>query len=127
MDIIEKIVNNLVELIHEPETEEHKKVIYIAGPVTGVEKYWEPFEKAQDEIEAAGFIALSPTWQPKGMSNEQYMRICMAMIDSADGVLFLPKWPQSPGARLEWDYCCYVDKPHHVSLTELAKEVLGDE
>ena len=30
-------------------TKERKKVIYIAGPVTGVEKYWEPFEKAQDE------------------------------------------------------------------------------
>ena len=108
-------------------TEGRKKVIYIAGPVTGVEKYWEPFEKAQDEIEAAGFIALSPTWQPKGMSNEQYMRICMAMIDSADGVYFLPNWPQSKGACLEWDYCHYVDKPHNTRLGELAKEVLGNE
>lgn len=108
-------------------TAERKKVIYIAGPVTGVEKYWEPFEKAQDEIEAAGFIALSPTWQPQGMSNEQYMRICMAMIDSADGVFFLSNWPQSAGARLEWDYCCYVDKPHDTRLSELAKEVLGNE
>jgi hypothetical protein len=106
---------------------ERKKVIYIAGPVTGVEKYWEPFEKAQDEIEAAGFIALSPTWQPKGMSNEQYMRICFAMIDSADGVLFLPGWNKSLGALLERNYCDYIGKPHDCHLDSLAKEVLGNE
>ena len=103
-----------------------KKVIYIAGPVTGVERYWEPFEKAQDELEAAGFIALSPTWQPKGMSNAQYMRICFAMIDSADGVLFLPDWLDSPGACLEWDYCEYTSKPHVEDIAEL-KEVFKNE
>lgn len=104
-----------------------KKVIYIAGPVTGVEKYWEPFEKAQDEIEAAGFIALSPTWQPKGMSNAQYMRICLAMIDSADGVLFLDGWRNSHGACLEAEYCIYTDKPYGTRLETLAKEVLNNE
>lgn len=102
-----------------------KKVIYIAGPITGVDRYWEPFEKAQDEVEAAGFIALSPTWQPKGMSNTQYMRICMAMIDCADGVLFLEGSSLSRGARLEWQYCEYVGKPHSMSLTALREEVLG--
>ena len=104
-----------------------KKVIYIAGPVTGVERYWEPLEKAQDEIEAAGFIALSPTWQPRGMSNEQYMRICLAMIDSADGVLFLPGWGNSDGAMVEQRYCAYVGKPHDTDLARLAKEVLRHE
>ena len=108
------------------EAAEKKKVIYIAGPVTGVERYWEPFERAQDELEAAGFIALSPTWQPKGMNNAQYMRICLAMIDSADGVLFLHKWPHSKGATLEWNYCEYTDKPHTCNITRL-KEVLGNE
>ena len=90
--------------------EEHKKVIYIAGPVTGVERYWEPFEAAQDEIEAMGFIALTPTRQPKGMSNEQYMRICMAMIDSADVAAFLPDFRDSYGARIEFYYCEYIEK-----------------
>lgn len=103
-----------------------KKVIYIAGPVTGVERYWEPFEKAQDELEAAGFIALSPTWQPKGMSNAQYMRICLAMIDSADAVLFLPDWYRSEGARVEQSYCAYVGKPYDIDIAKL-KEVLKNE
>jgi hypothetical protein len=105
---------------------EQKKVIYIAGPVTGVSKYWEPFEAAQDELEAAGFIALSPTWQPKGMSNEQYMRICLAMIDSSDGVLFLRGWGCSKGASLEWQYCEYTDKPRSMDIAKL-KEVFKNE
>jgi hypothetical protein len=100
-----------------------KKVVYIAGPVTGVEKYWEPFEKAQDEVEALGFIALTPTWQPRGMSNKQYMRICLAMIDSADAVFFLPGWSKSKGATLERAYCQYVGKFYTDNLNIL-KEVL---
>jgi nucleoside 2-deoxyribosyltransferase len=104
-----------------------KKVIYIAGPITGVENYWEPFEKAEDEIESAGFIALTSTRLPRGMSNEQYMRICLAMIDSADAVLFLPDWYQSEGARVEQSYCAYVGKPHDTNLERLAKEVLKNE
>lgn len=104
-----------------------KKVIYISGPITGVENYWEPFEKAEDEIEAAGFIALSPTRLPRGMSNEQYMRICLAMIDSADGVLLIPGWGNSEGAMVEQRYCHYTDKPYDHDLERLAKEVLKNE
>lgn len=104
-----------------------KKVIYIAGPVTGVKNYKEPFEKAREQVEAAGFIALTPTWQPQGMSNAQYMRICLAMIDSADAVLFLPDWYKSNGATVEQRYCAYVDKPHDIELERLAKEVLRHE
>lgn len=104
---------------------EAKKVIYIAGPVTGVERYWEPFEAARELVEAKGFIALTPTWQPQGMSNAQYMRICMAMIDTADGVFFLPGWEKSKGANLERDYCKYIDKPASSSLDYLARDLKG--
>jgi nucleoside 2-deoxyribosyltransferase len=87
------------------------KVIYIAGPITGVEKYWEAFEQAEDDLTAAGYIPLSPARLPEGMTNAQYMRTCLAMIDSADAVLFLQDFDQSAGARLERQYCEYVGKP----------------
>ena len=35
------------------------KVIYIAGPITGVPKYHEAFEAAEDELSAKGFVPLS--------------------------------------------------------------------
>ena len=88
-----------------------KKIIYIAGPISGVNKYWEAFEKAEDELTAAGFIALSPTRLPEGLTKSQYMRIDFAMIDCADAVYFLPGWHESPGARLEYNYCEYTHKP----------------
>ena len=33
------------------------------------------------------------------------MRICLAMIDCADAVYFLPDWTLSEGARIERAYC----------------------
>lgn len=87
-----------------------KKVVYIAGPITGVDKYWEPFEKAEDDLTALGYIPLSPARLPQGMTNEQYMRICFAMIDSADAVLVLGD-RYSEGVNVEGTYCRYVGKP----------------
>ena len=103
-----------------------KKTVFISGPITGVEKYYEPFEQMMDELSAAGYIPLTPTWQPQGMTNAQYMRICLAMIDSADAIILLPGWERSTGSLLEHLYCRYTDKPIAHNVAQL-KEVLGDE
>lgn len=88
-----------------------KKVIYIAGPITGVKNYWEAFEQAEEDLLGLGYIPLSPAHLPQGMTNAQYTRIDFAMIDSADAVLFLPGFDESGGASLEADYCDYTGKP----------------
>lgn len=91
--------------------EERKKVIYISGPITGVDKYWEEFERAEDMLAGMGYIPLSPAHLPQGMSEAAYMRISMAMLDSADAVAFLPNAHRSRGSRIERDYCGKVGKP----------------
>lgn len=96
---------------------DRKKVIYIAGPITGVERYWEAFEKAEDELLGLGFIPLSPSRLPIGLTNAQYAKINLATIDAADAVYFLPGWDESKGARLEMDYCIYTGKPTLTDLT----------
>jgi hypothetical protein len=96
---------------------ERKKVVYISGPITGVENYWEAFEQAEDDLQSQGYIPLSPSRLPQGMTHEQYMRIGFAMIDSADAVLFLPNWETSCGATLEASYCEYIGKPRAVLRT----------
>ena len=89
---------------------EQNKVIYILGPITGIERYWEAFEAAEDEISALGYIPLSPSRLPYNLSNEQRLRICLSMIDAADAVLLLRDWYRSTASSLERDYCYFTDK-----------------
>lgn len=100
-----------------------KKVVYLSGPITGVPKYWEPFEKADDFLTRSDIVVLNPATLPEGMTNEQYMRICFSMIDCADVVLFLPGWQKSKGAQLECQYCIYTNKTGAFSVAEVLKEL----
>lgn len=99
-----------------------KRSVYIAGPITGVAKYWEAFEAADDELSSLGFAVISPARLPLGLRNEQYALINMASIDAVDVVLFLPGWQDSTGARMEKAYCDYIGKPVAFSIDTL-KEV----
>ena len=96
-----------------------KKVIYIAGRITGVKNYWKPFEEADDELTSMGYTVLTPTRLPWDLGNEKAMKICLAMIDQADAVYFLPGWNQSVGANLEMLYCKYIGKPAVTTYEEL--------
>ena len=84
--------------------------IYIAGKINGDAEYQEKFRRAQKLLEDQGFVVLSPAVLPEGMRPADYMRICFAMMDSADVVAFLPDYDQSRGAQLEWAWCQYVGK-----------------
>lgn len=85
--------------------------IYIAGKISGNPTYKTDFERPAIKLEAEGHIVLNPAALPEGMRQEDYMRICFAMIDVADKVYLLPGWYCSEGARLERDYCIYIGKP----------------
>lgn len=95
------------------------KVVYIAGPISGVEDYKRSFNKAANDLQVAGYIPLNPATLPEGMTKAQYMRIDLAMLDSADAVLFLPGWTDSPGAGIEIDLANYTDKPIAFTMKEL--------
>ena len=88
--------------------------IYIAGKITGDPNYKAKFEAAAEEYKKKGYLVLNPSWMPKGMQPADYMRICFAMIDTADVVAFLPGYRTSPGAQLELQYCFYTDKTTHL-------------
>lgn len=84
--------------------------IYIAGKITGDPDYKAKFEAAAEAYKKKGYTVLCPSWMPAGMQPADYMRICFAMIDTADVVAFLPGFSKSPSARLEAEYCFYTDK-----------------
>lgn len=72
--------------------------IYIAGKITGDKRYKAKFAAAAKNLQAAGHVVLNPATLPAGLEQEDYMRICLAMLDSADQVTFLPDYQESAGA-----------------------------
>ncbi len=84
--------------------------LYIAGKITGDPDYKRKFRSAKKYFEKQGYIVLSPTVLPEGMSPADYIRICFAMIDTSDVVAFLPGYQLSAGAQLKLQYCLYTDK-----------------
>lgn len=90
----------------------YKPVAFISGKITGDKNYKAKFEDAQKTLESRGFVVINPACLPLGLWDADYMRICHAMIDSADIVIFLPDWRNSRGARLEKQYCNYTGKPN---------------
>ena len=74
--------------------------IYIAGKITGDPGYRDKFAAAEIQLGWQGHTVLNPAELPSGMSREDYMRICFAMIDVADAVVFLPDW-----RRFQREWC----------------------
>lgn len=99
------------------------KVVYIAGPITGVKTYREAFAAVEAELTAEGYTALNPAHLPETLDNGKALSICLAMLEQADAVFVLPNWAASRGAALEVSYSTYLRKPVFSTCEEL-KEVL---
>ena len=83
---------------------------YIAGKITGDSNYKAKFAAAQAYLERKGFVVLNPASNPEGLTRADYMRIDLPMIDTAEIAYFLRDWHESPGARLEHEFCNYIGK-----------------
>ena len=103
-----------------------KPKIFISGKITGDPDYKAKFEAAAQFYKKKGYTVLIPSVLPGGMLAADYMRVCLAMIDTCDAVAFLPDFRQSAGAQLEYDYCLYTDKSVHHYAEEIKKALEKD-
>lgn len=76
--------------------------IYIAGPMSGlVEFNRQAFMFTAAKLAGRGHVALNPAILPDGLSQAEYMDICLAMLRCADAIYMLEGWEHSAGARAE--------------------------
>lgn len=79
--------------------------IYIAGRIAGDRKYRAKLREAAKALEGMGHVVLNPATLPDGLTDADYMQICMAMLNAADLAVFLPDYQESRGAMVEWAWC----------------------
>lgn len=99
--------------------------IYIAGRITGNPHYKAQFKAMAAMLQEAGHAVLNPAELPEGMKPADYMRICFAMLDSADIVFFQRGWEASKGAKLEYDYARYIGKDA-IAIDPLSRDDTND-
>jgi len=77
-------------------------VYYIAGPMTGYEDFNRIiFYSAQSKLSMSGHV-LNPATLPDGLTQQQYMSICLPMVQCATHIHMLKGWEKSPGASTEY-------------------------
>lgn len=83
-------------------------IVYIAGPMTGIEDFNYPaFRTAESELGKRGIECLNPadseqhndTGKPQAW--DWYMRHALRMVTQSDAICLLPGWEQSRGAQIE--------------------------
>ncbi len=92
---------------------EHSKPIkvFISGKMSGVPGYNHiEFNKAESFLNHYGHIVLNPAVLPVGMSYNEYMHICSAMIDVCDAVFVLMNSEESVGSAHEVKYARQIGK-----------------
>ncbi len=81
--------------------------IYISGPITGTDDYYERFMNAKMEIKESGNEAINPAplgyVLPESSSHADFMKLCLPLVEMADCIYMLRGWQQSLGARAEME------------------------
>ena len=111
----------------------HKPRIYISGPISGVEDFRSPFVELSQILEEYSCIPLNPCVLPEGLTQKEYMQICISMLNISNMAVFLPGWECSEGAKLEHAYCkkcglpiTYLESDEDLDSMRKTLEILYD-
>lgn len=90
--------------------------IYLSGPITGTDNYRENFQEAVKRLNNEGqYDIINPAELCQVMpaattSWEDYLQICVHLLEMADAIVMLPGWRESRGAQREYGFALASDK-----------------
>ena len=87
--------------------------IFISGGITNCSDYKEHFAKVEKMLTEKGYAVLNPAIFPAGLTQEEYMRMCIPMLQICDEVYMLDNWKQSEGAKIEHSLAEQAGKTIH--------------
>lgn len=103
--------------------------IYLSGPMTGIPDYNIPaFTEAAERLRRAGFEVVNPAENglPHDAEWHRHMRVDIANMMTCEGLVTLPGWQASRGAKLECDIAVRLDMPVASVETVLAFQPWAD-
>ena len=88
--------------------------VYIAGPMSGITNLnRDNFNRVAKYFSDQKVAVLNPAMLPNGLSQQEYMSICLPMVMCADTLFMLDGWQHSQGALAE-----------HALAIKLNKEII---
>ena len=78
--------------------------VYISGKIRGTDDYLERFANAEIRLKASGLDAINPTKLSAAfptLSDEEYIKVDLALLETCTMVYALRGWETSAGARME--------------------------
>ena len=85
--------------------------VYISGGITNVPDYRIRFAEAKTLLLIRGYEVVNPATVceslPTSFTHEQYMKVCMALLECCDTIYMLNGWGKSKGAQAECEWALF--------------------
>ncbi len=109
---------------------------YLAGPMSGIKDYNKPaFKRITKALRRQGFNILSPVETdnkvPKDSKWADYLRKDLLLLAKCEGIILMPGWEDSRGARLEQSIVfalglpCFTVEEHEVTGYCFTRYIMG--
>lgn len=94
---------------------QRRKLIYVSGPITGIDNYREKFLQACEKLRSDLYNPVDPSMLGEmfheDTKHSEYMKVALALLQVCDEIYMLEGWENSKGASAELAFAQAVKMP----------------